>query len=117
MNNHFTNKELSCPCCDLNLVNDETLKKLNTSRILSDFPYKVNSSTRCKKHNKQVGGTETSDHIYGIGFDIQYTTSKQLFSIVKNSIYAGFTRIFIYKTFIHIGLTSENKKNNIIQVK
>jgi len=118
MKNNFTDKEMTCNCgCELNLVTDETLNKLNTSRLLSDFPYIINSATRCKLHNKAVGGVEDSDHIYGTGFDIRYANGKQLFKIIINSNYAGFTRIFIYKTFVHIGLPRENKKNDIIELK
>ncbi len=114
LKNNFSEKELSCRCgCGVNNITPDTLRRLNISRFLSDFPYILNRAGSCKKHNKAVGGVEDSDHIYWTGFDIKYSNSSQAFQIIKNSIYAGFTRIIKYKTFIHIGLPRENKKNNI----
>jgi len=116
MKDHFTDKEMSCPCCGLDKTKPEDRKKLNLSRVMSDFPYNVNSGCRCKKHNKEVDGTDNSDHIYATGWDIEYYNPTQLSAIIHNSRFAGFTRFFIYKNFIHIGLPREGKKNNILEV-
>ena len=100
--NYFTEDELKCKCgCGQNGVKSSALKKLNNARSISGVPYHLNSAYRCPKHNKEVGGSDTSSHPLGEAFDIETTNSRNRYKILEGLIEAGFTRIGIAKTFIH----------------
>ena len=75
---------------------------LDVARNLSGVPYHVNSGFRCPAHNLEVGGSETSPHLKGFAADIQAKTDFYKFRIVMGAILAGFTRIGVGKTFVHL---------------
>lgn len=111
-NGKFTSKEFECKCgCGLDKVSPTYLWKLNLSRDYSGFSYIISSGCRCEQHNKDEGGSLYSDHL-GLpaceGADIKVETSQQRFIIVDSSLKAGFRRIGIAKTFIHLG----DRQNN-----
>ena len=95
-------KELSCKCCGLNLSSEDLLSKLRVARFHADTPFVITSGTRCVNHNKAVGGSPTSSHMLGLAADISVSDSAFRYQIVAGLITAGFTRILIYKTFIHV---------------
>lgn len=66
--NYFTEKELSCPCCGVNLFSTGMLTKLNYMRVDAGFPMIVTSGYRCEKYNKLKGYTQT--HATGQAVDI-----------------------------------------------
>lgn len=68
---HFSEAELACPCCGLNLVTPEMLEQAETIRALNGSkPMIVSSATRCARHNKEVGGVSNSLHLYGCAMDV-----------------------------------------------
>jgi uncharacterized protein YcbK (DUF882 family) len=73
---NFTEKELSCRCCGKLIVNDKAVISLQAFKYYLQRKYKkniritINCSTRCPKHNKEVGGVANSEHLEGIAFDI-----------------------------------------------
>ena len=101
---YFKKQEFFCKCgCGLNIENiDQTLiYQLNLARKFAGVPFVINSSIRCIKHNRRVGGSPTSSHLKGFAVDIRtknkYVKKRVLFGLKQ----AGFCRIGIYKTFIH----------------
>ena len=103
--NYFTDKELQCPCCKITNMDSRFLEKINRARHISQVPYVVNSACRCKKHNKKVGGSLTSSHLFGNvnrlkvktqAMDIKITDSNQLYKIQYGLHDAGFERFFVY---------------------
>lgn len=68
--NHFKEVELECPCCGKYIPDEQLLIILNSIREYYDKPVYIHSSTRCKKHNKEVGGTPHSKHLLGWAADI-----------------------------------------------
>lgn len=103
---YFNKSEFLCGCgqCGLGFesVSARSFNRLLSARVIAGIPFKINSSIRCEQHNLAVGGKPDSAHLTGNAFDIKATTSKARFLILKSAIEAGFTRIGIYKTFIHI---------------
>lgn len=83
-------------------MNVEFLEKLEWARILSDYPYSISSAIRCYKHNIDVGGLATSSHLTGRAVDIRTPNARARYKILYGLIKAGFKRIGIYKSFIHV---------------
>jgi len=82
---------------------DETfLSMLDEARNEANIPFKINSGYRTIKHNKKIGGVKSSSHLKGLAVDIKCIDSRSRFIIVNSLINAGFTRIGIAKTFIHV---------------
>lgn len=94
------------------LMNKDFLNKLDLARQLAGIPFKINSGYRTKEHNEKVGGTEHSSHLKGLACDISATRSRDRFLILSACIKAGFTRIGVGKTFIHVDL-DEEKPNRV----
>lgn len=98
---NFTLDEFSCPCCGEVQMDYEQIEMLDEARELAGVPFKVNSGYRCKKHNENVGGSPNSSHPKGYATDIAVRDSESRFKILKALLEVGFTRIGVYKTFIH----------------
>jgi zinc D-Ala-D-Ala carboxypeptidase len=77
-----------------------TLLMLDMARELAGIPFVINSGYRTKAHNSRVGGKDNSAHCEGYAVDIRTTPQTQE-RIIKALRDAGFTRIGIYKTFVH----------------
>ena len=121
MKNYFTEEETSCNCgCGENNVSEAFLHKLNRTRIMAKIPFIPTSFCRCKTHNKKEGGEEDSEHISDTesdvrceAIDIKAKTSREKYLIVSAAMLAGFTRIGIAKTFIHLG-NSDSKAQEVV---
>jgi len=112
---YFKNAEFNCKCrkCNEHHMDMETLEMLETARVFAGIPFKINSAWRCEKYNasKGVGGSKTSSHLLGKALDIRAKTPKERFWVVYGLIHAGFTRILIYKTFVHADTDIEKPRN------
>jgi len=78
------------------------LSMLDSAREISGIPFKINSGYRTIEHNYEVGGKPNSSHIVGKAADIAVKGSRQRWVITQALIQAGFNRIGIAKTFIHV---------------
>ena len=112
---HFTEKELSCPCCGMFFMDGEFKIGIDNARSLAGIPFIINSGFRCGKHNLEVGGSPTSSHLSGYAVDVRAETDHQKFLIIMGAIMAGITRILIYRTFIHLD-GHPDKKQEIITI-
>jgi len=102
---HFGRSEFACSCgCGLGWdhMQPQALKKLELARKYSNVPYVINSSIRCEDYNAKIGGAQTSAHKIGWAFDLEARTSARRARILFGLVKAGFHRIGIYKTFIHV---------------
>lgn len=84
-----------------------TLQRLDKMRELLGVPITINSGYRTKAHNKRVGGSPNSSHLFGYAADIHCYSQFDLEHKVKIAYKAGFRRIGQYKTkngnyFIHL---------------
>mgnify|MGYP000044741057 FL=1 len=104
---YFKAKEFQCKCgCNTNGIEQSFVDKLTQAREIAGIPFVITSGYRCAEHNKAVGGVAGSAHTTGWAVDISAGTGEQKFKIVKALIDAGFTRIGVAKTFIHVDMDS-----------
>jgi len=89
------------------------LRMLNHARQIAGIPFRINSGFRSKEHNAKVGGTETSSHLTGHAADIHCTSSTYRYEIISALLQAGFNRIGIAETFIHVD-NDPNKTQKVI---
>lgn len=110
---YFKNEEFNCPCCNEHHIDFDTIDKLISARTYAGIPFVINSGWRCEKHNAEVGGKDTSSHLYGKAIDIKAVGSRNRYLIIYGLIHAGFNRIGIAKTFIHAD-TDHNKDDKVV---
>lgn len=114
MAKYFKDSEFTCKCgCGTNNIDDALVRKLDIAREKAGVPFVINSACRCAAHNKKVGGSATSSHLTGHAVDISATTGTAKFKIVQGLLEAGFTRIGVAKSFIHVD-NDPNKPAEVI---
>lgn len=104
---YFKDSEFKCPCCGKVIISAWLIHLLNKIREAYGKPIHVNSGYRCKKYNKKVGGKPNSAHRRGTAADIKCTNSTMRYLIIKYALEAGFKRIGVYDTFIHLDVDVE----------
>lgn len=100
---NFTQAECTCHCgCGLNLIDSYNLQGLEMLRARNgDVPLNINSSCRCKKHNAEVGGCETSFHANGYkAFDI--AADDHDISVLVSLAKEIFEEVITYTNFVHV---------------
>lgn len=115
---YFSQNEFKCQCryrCGkgFDYMDQHLIKRLDLARSIAKFPFVLISTIRCDQHNEDVGGIKFSAHTKGLAVDIKATTSHARFKILFGLIKAGFTRIGVYKTFIHADLDTSKPQEVI----
>lgn len=113
---HFSDNELSCKCgCGFKITDTILLTRLENARCIADIPFTITSGARCQKHNKAVGGVDSSAHTKGLAVDIAFKDSHSCFLIIDSLYRAGFRRIGINfaKSFIHCDV-DESKPQDVL---
>ena len=101
---NFSRHEFQCPCgCGLDDINLDLVLFLQAVREAYEAPIRINSGLRCFVHNREVGGTKNSEHLYGDGVDIDCRNSTLRYLVISAAMNAGISRIGIANSFIHIG--------------
>ena len=99
---HFSDKELSCPHCGVNGMQEHTLIKLEIARMIYGKPMILESAYRCKIHNAAIGGAELSTHPEGTAVDPRRPAGGvALHRMVDAFIRAGFHRYGVGGTRLH----------------
>jgi len=88
------------------------LHKLDKARNIAGLPFKINSAYRSPEHPLSIKNP-LSSHIKGLAVDISAKDSRTRFIIVDALIKAGFNRIGISDTFIHVDMDLD-KSNKVI---
>ena len=88
------------------------LHKLDKARSIAGLPFKINSAYRSPEHPLSIKNPSSS-HIKGLAVDISAKDSRSRFIIVDALIKAGFNRIGIADTFIHVDMDLD-KSNKVI---
>ena len=101
---YFKLKEFMCPCgCNKNDMKLDFLLMLDEARSYSQTSYVINSAFRCQDHNDSLAmSKKTSSHVKGCAADIHCPDSRKRALILGGLIEAGFTRLGIGQTFIHV---------------
>lgn len=85
-------------------LSDELLDRLDVVRSLCGFPLIVNSAYRSFDYELEKGRTGSSSHCKGVAVDIAVQSVENRLKIVQNALRAGFRRIGIAPTFVHLDL-------------
>lgn len=101
-NKYFKESELACNCCGEFIEVDELVNRLTKARELAGVPFVINSGYRCPQHNENVGGVVNSSHTFGYAADIKITDTANRYKILTALLEAGFERVGVYRTFIHV---------------
>ena len=116
---HFKDEEFACKCCHKGNIENRLREKLEAARILAGVPFIINSGFRCAKNQADLiarGLSEpTSSHPKGLAVDIKAEHSQQRWLIIDALLRAGFRRIGIAKTFVHVDI-DDSKDQNLIWV-
>lgn len=101
---YFTEHEFrtATPSCRLDECCEESLERLDLARELARTPFIINSAYRTRHYELSKGRSGNSAHTLGRAFDIRCHDSAQRWRIVNACIAAGFSRIGIAPTFIHV---------------
>ena len=111
---YFREHEFKCKCgCGLADMQKSFMDMLLSARKIAGRPFVINSGCRCPEHNKNVGGTDRSDHLTGHGADIEVGSGRNRWIIEDALIKVGFIRIGHGQEFIHAG----NRPGNPVWVK
>lgn len=111
---HFSRHEAVCKCgCGFFHKDALLLQRLEKIREMTGVPMIINSWCRCKPYNTLVGGNKASEHMDGQAADIRVGNSADRFQIVLFALSAGFRRIGVAKTFVHVD-TDVHKPQDVI---
>lgn len=104
LSKNFSKKELACKCCGKFILSLELIAGLQELRDRAKCPLHINSGTRCSKHNKEVGGTSNSQHLFGRAADVwaDNLTPQELYKLAENIKVFRDGGIGLYNTFIHV---------------
>lgn len=84
---------------------------LDEARHNSGTPFRITSGLRTVEQNRRVGGVSNSPHLRGLAVDIACTTSENRMKIIQGAIKAGFNRIGIGNTFVHLDCDTSLPQN------
>ena len=87
------------------------LDKLDAAREIANVPFVINSGYRSQARNKKVGGVKNSSHTTGWAADIACSNSRDRYITVNALMSAGFNRIGIGDTFIHVDCDPKKSEN------
>lgn len=111
----FKDREFLCKCgCGSGVehMDARLLTMLDRAREKAGMPLALSSAFRCPAHNKAIGGTTDSSHLKGMAVDIRCNSSQTRFTLLGALIAAGFNRIELAPTWIHVDV-DEGKKQNV----
>ena len=88
-------------------MKDEFMELLQKARETADTPFKITSGYRTKEYHLGLGKrgysiAKKSAHCEGYAADISCTDSKTRWLIIGSLMLAGFNRIGVGSTFIHV---------------
>lgn len=100
---HFNLQEFECPCCKRVMLHSDLLKKLSLLRREIKEPLYINSSYRCEKENRKVGGVPRSYHLFGMAADVtvRNMSISELLYYTEKFKFGG---IGVYTTFLHLDI-------------
>jgi len=121
---HFTFKEIACPCCQVIKLAPGFIFDLEEVRRVSRVRMDLTSCCRCEKHNTEVGGHERSLHL--IDNEVHETDTCGVDIIrPKNAFYFGSLisalselqwSIRIYREHIHADKRTKYTKLNLEKI-
>lgn len=115
LSKNFKLSEFDCKCsrCSKVLLDTKLVELLQKIRDHFGASVNVNSGYRCSAHNKEVGGSSSSNHVKGTAADIRVEGVDPI-EVAKYAESIGIKRIGLYEgekegNFVHIGSGSTKK--------
>lgn len=108
---HFTLSEMaSKDGADVVLVHPCLIALLEVIRARFDKPILINSGYRSPEHNKAIGGSSASRHMYGLAADIRLPgiDPAEVASFADNELGAG--GVGIYSSFTHVDIFGVDRR-------
>jgi len=96
-------------------MHEEILHMLDAVRKQFGKPIKINSGYRTEARNQKIGGVPNSSHLKGLAADISCENSKDRFTLLGLLVKAGFKRIGVASSFIHVDI-DKTKSQDLIWV-
>lgn len=110
----FKDREFVCKCgCGrgADQMDARLLNMLDSAREKAGFPLVLSSAFRCPAHNKTIGGISDSSHLTGKAVDIRCNSSQTRFTLLRALLAAGFNRIELAPTWIHVDVDGHKTQN------
>ena len=122
MTNNFKIKEFECKSGAVMPleVYENIIKLAGQLQFLRDYtgrPVRINSAYRSPEHNKKVGGSKTSQHLFGKAADITIDSLKpiEVFTLIEDLIDMGLMLqggLGLYDTFVHYDIRKTKARWN-----
>lgn len=114
LSRHFRAREFQTGNCNIVIVSKILLSVLDTLREKIGEPIYINSGYRTPEHNKAVGGSTLSYHMYGMAADIRADkhTPKQLYTILDKML-KGWGGLEEHETFIHVDVREKEWRKKL----
>jgi len=119
---YFTHTEFDSPDVPGSGSNMDSdfLDMLDDARACSGIPYRITSGFRTRQYNESLiqraySASHNSSHLKGLAADIAAVNSEARMRIVGGLLAAGFTRIGIGKTFVHVD-SDQDKRDGVMWV-
>ena len=108
LSRHFRAREFQTGNCNIVIVSNMLLAILDKLRDKIGEPIYINSGYRTPEHNKAVGGSNLSYHMYGMAADIRADghTPKQLYNILDEML-TGWGGLEEHETFLHVDVRTK----------
>lgn len=90
------------PPCKKSDMHPDTIARLNRMREIAGIPLVLNCAYRSPAHDRARGRSGTGAHTLGRAVDIRCNSSDTRYKIITAAIEAGFTRIGVAGSFVHV---------------
>lgn len=101
------------PASSVDELNPKLVDRIILAQRMCGEQFTITSAYRSQGHERSKGRKGSSSHCKGLAVDVSAVNSHLRFKIVAGCILAGFPRLGIGKTFIHLDI-DETKPHPII---
>ena len=110
---HFKEEEFNCSETGENDMTGTFMRRLEQCRYIFDKPMVINSGYRSPKHSIEAAKDKPGEHSQGMAADVACDSSRDRYDLVRAAIHAGFHRLGIADTYVHLGLSYRKDKDVI----
>lgn len=98
----FKDSEFISVGCSRSDIVDSSLQRLDRAREIAGVPFVLTSAYRSSESEIKKGRSGSGAHTLGRAFDVRCLNNEQRWRIVFGALAAGFQRIGIGSTFVHL---------------
>lgn len=92
-------------------VSDDVMKILDAARYNANIPFIITSGLRTPAESIAAGGYATDPHTKGLAVDILCENDTDQYLIVNGAVQAGFKRIGLGKSHVHLDIEQDLPQN------